>query len=254
MFMLKKIVAPFFYPVSLCLEFLLAGLALLWFTRRQRAGKVLVTLGSSLLVFLSFAFGADLLLKPLEGWYPPLTRPPAEGPVPWIVVLAGGIKDDPKLPALGKLSQESLYRIMEGVRIQRELPGSRLVVSGGPVSGDAAEAAVMAEAAVGLGMAPEDVFQETASRDTEEQARLIQEIVGREKFILVTSALHLPRAMVLFRSRGLQPIPAPAGSRMAENTGSSPRLWFPRPENLQKSEAALHEYLGLVWAWLRGAR
>jgi uncharacterized SAM-binding protein YcdF (DUF218 family) len=253
MFMLTKILAPCLYPLPLGLGILLAGLVLLWFSRRQRAGKVLVTLGTGLLVFLSSAFGANLLLEPLEGRYPPWSGPPAGEPVPWIVVLGGGLKDDPRLPALGKLSQESLHRIMEGVRIQRQMPGSKLLLSGGSVFGGPAETAVLAEAAVGLGAAPKDLLQESGSRNTEEQARLIQEIVGRDRFILVTSALHLPRAMMLFRSRGLRPIPAPAGSQIAEFVGA-PRLWFPWPVNLQKSEDAVHEYLGLAWAWLRGPR
>ena len=53
MFMVKKIVALFFYPVCLCLGILILGLFCLWATRRQRLGKVLVTLGTVLLLLLS---------------------------------------------------------------------------------------------------------------------------------------------------------------------------------------------------------
>ena len=99
MFMLKKIVALFFYPVPLCLEILAVGLLLLWCTRRQRAGKVMVTLGTGLLAVLSFSWGPNLLLKPLEQGYPPLRHPPTQTSVTWIVVLGGGYIPTPHFPA-----------------------------------------------------------------------------------------------------------------------------------------------------------
>ncbi len=72
MFLMKKIVSRFLFPVPLSLEFLMVGLFLLWFTRRQRAGKVLVTCGAMLLVGLSNTFISNALLRPLERRYPPL--------------------------------------------------------------------------------------------------------------------------------------------------------------------------------------
>jgi uncharacterized SAM-binding protein YcdF (DUF218 family) len=78
-------------------------------------------------------------------------------------------------------------------------------------------------------------------------------MIGREKFFLVTSAAHMPRSMALFKKRGMQPIPAPADFR-APNTQSSGLVrFFPGVWSLGQSQIALHEYLGLVWAWLRGA-
>ncbi|MGD1103403.1 MAG: envelope biogenesis factor ElyC, partial [Terriglobia bacterium] len=72
MFLLKKIVSRFLFPLPLSLEFLFVGLFLLWFTRRQRAGKALVTCGALLLVGLSNIFTSNALLRPLEQRYPPL--------------------------------------------------------------------------------------------------------------------------------------------------------------------------------------
>jgi uncharacterized SAM-binding protein YcdF (DUF218 family) len=66
MFLFKKIVPQFLFPVPLVLELLLLGLALLWFTRRQRAGRVLVSAGTGLLLIFSNAFVSHLLLRPLE--------------------------------------------------------------------------------------------------------------------------------------------------------------------------------------------
>ena len=59
----------------------------------------------------------------------------------------------------------------------------------------------MSRIALIMGVNPPDIILESTSRDTEEQARLIKPMVGREKFFLVTSASHLPRAMAMFRNR-----------------------------------------------------
>ena len=72
MFLFKKLVAPFLMPVPVCLALLVAGLALLWFTRRQRAGKSLATAGALLLVLFGYGFASNRLLVSLERQYPPV--------------------------------------------------------------------------------------------------------------------------------------------------------------------------------------
>ncbi len=255
MFMFKKIVAQFFYPVPLCLEIMGLGLLLLWCTRRQRAGKILVTAGVGLLAFFSFGFGADLLLKPLEHRYPPLMQPAAGTSVKWVVVLGGGINPDPQLPDTSCIGGASLYRVLEGVRLYKQMPGSKLVLSGGAVFHSQPEAEVMAEIARIMGAAPRDLVLESTSGDTEAQAGLIKDLVGRDQLVLVTAACHMPRAMALFQKQGLNPLPAPTGYFLHQGSrfGPDPGSWFPRGENLKGAEAAVHEYLGLVWARLRGA-
>jgi uncharacterized SAM-binding protein YcdF (DUF218 family) len=81
---------------------------------------------------------------------------------------------------------------------------------------------------------------------------MIAKMIGRERFILVTSAAHMPRSMALFRKRGLEPIPAPADFRAPETQSSGPSRFFPGAGALGQTQTALHEYLGLAWAWLRG--
>ena len=91
------------------------------------------------------------------------------------------------------------------------------------------EAEVMARIAVLLGVKPQDIRLETDSRDTADEAEIIAKMIGREKFILVTSAAHMPRSMALFRKRGLQPIPAPADFLVREAQGPDPGRFFPAP-------------------------
>jgi len=253
MFLLKKIVAPLLFPVSLCIEILFVGLVLLWFTRKQRAGKVLVSLGTALLLALSYGSVCDILLKPLEYRYPPLLGVGEEDKeVKWVVVLGHGHKSDPTLPITSRLSKGSIARVAEGIRIHRMLPDSRLILSGSGVYDPVSNARLMADLAVSLGVDRERIILEEKSRDTEEEAEFIKGLVGKERFILVTSASHMPRSMVLFKKAGTHPIPAPAGHLVKERQGMSPAMFFPWADNLKKAERAVYEYLGILWAKLRG--
>jgi uncharacterized SAM-binding protein YcdF (DUF218 family) len=180
-------------------------------------------------------------------------RAVSANPPRWIVVLAGGFSPDPTLPVTSQLSTATLARLIEGVRLYKRFPGSRLVVSGGPWYDAGPEAAPMAEVATLLGVAPSDVVREEASLDTEDQARLVAPIVGNGEFLLVTSASHTPRAMALFRKRGLHPIAAPADYDIKEPRTYSLNQLHPKAINVQRVEEAAYEYLGLAWARLRGA-
>jgi uncharacterized SAM-binding protein YcdF (DUF218 family) len=260
MFMLKKIVGSFFYPVSFCLGILILGLFCLWATRRQRLGKVLVTLGTVLLLLLSISSLSSGLLVPLEQRYPALLHPEKisweggkSGTSPkWIVVLGGGHVSDPRLPANSQISPAALGRVVEGVRLYKAMPGSKLLLSGGRIFDPVPEAEVMAQIAELLGVKPQDISLESDSLDTADQAKIVAEMIGREKFILVTSAVHMPRSMALFRKRGLHPIPAPSDFLIREGPGPNFASFFPLATSLGLVETAVHEYLGLAWAWLRG--
>jgi uncharacterized SAM-binding protein YcdF (DUF218 family) len=260
MFVLKKIIAQILYPIPLCLETLIAGLFLLLFTRKQRIGKSIVTAGVILFAILSSMSVPKMLLRPLERQYLPLniTTPSdtsSGGVTPsvkWIVVLGGGHTTDQEIPVTSQVSDESLVRLIEGVRLHNKIPGSKLILSGGKVFDAISDAEVMGEIAMGIGVKQEDIVLESSSKDTEEQAQLIEPIVGNDEFILVTSAVHMPRSIALFRKLGMHPIPAPTGHLVKESQGINPLLFFPDAYGFSKVESAFHEYLGLVWAKLRG--
>ncbi|HWS90277.1 MAG TPA: ElyC/SanA/YdcF family protein [Pyrinomonadaceae bacterium] len=253
MFLFKKLVAPFLMPVPFCLALLLAGLLLVWFTRRQRAGRWLATLGALLLLALGYGFGANQLLWGLERRHAPVTDvSAAAGRVRWVVVLGGGSSADEGLPAALRLSEASLARLVEGVRLQRQLPGSRLLVSGGAVFGSGADSETMRALAVELGVSPDALDLDAVSPDTETQAEVVRSRLGTEEFYLVTSASHMRRALALFRKAGTNPLPAPTHFVMQANRGPSPGDFFPSTGNLRRAETATYEYLGLAWAKVRG--
>ncbi len=259
LFLLKKIISQFLTPTTVCFEVMVAGLILLFFTRRQRAGKIVTAIGIGILAFLSYSGVSRMLLRPLEHRYQPLflsatpksTNDAAASAARWIVVLGGGHITDPNIPVTSQPSHASLVRTIEAVRLYRKIPGSKLIVSGGSVFEVYPEAETMATLARAIGVRPEDVVLESESKDTADQVQLIKPIVGNDVFILVTSAVHIPRAMGLFRKLGMHPIPAPTDYGSPDCQALSLGDFFPSPGSLVGSHSALHEYLGIIWSWLR---
>ncbi len=252
MFLFKKIVAPFFFPLSICLEILFLGLFFLWFTRRQKTGKIIVSIGVILLTTISYGAVSDMLLRPLESKYSPITDASAFSNVKWVVVLAGGHSTDPKLSITDQLSGTSLVRLIEGIRLHKELSNSKLLLSGGSAFSSTSEADIMAKMAIALGIDKNDLVLESKSKDTKDQASFIHNIIGNDKFILVTSASHMARSMALFQSKGMNPIPAPTGYQVKKIQKINPSMFFPSAKGIDKMERVVYEYLGTAWARLRG--
>ena len=111
----------------------------------------------------------------------------------------------------------------------------------------------MAQTAKALGVPAKDILLENRSRDTKEQARIIRTMVGKNGLLLVTSASHMPRAMALFEFQGMKPLAAPTRHLVrAKDDALSPADFFPSLDALYKSNRAIYEYLGILWARLRG--
>jgi uncharacterized SAM-binding protein YcdF (DUF218 family) len=253
MFWIKKMISPFFFPVLVSIEILLFGLILLLFTSKKTLARVIIILGIVVLAGLSCEPVSDLILQPLESKHQPIRNTEAYADVKWIVVLGAGHTNDPRLPATLQLGASSLTRLIEGLRLHRLLPGTKVILAEGGNPGELSGAKIMVEVAAALGTAVEDLIMESASTDTKDQARIIKKIVGSERVILVTSALHMPRSLALFEKQGLRPIPAPtnylAGKRSEKRELKD---FLPTAEAAFKTEKAFHEYLGLVWAKIRG--
>jgi uncharacterized SAM-binding protein YcdF (DUF218 family) len=248
MFILKKIVALLLMPMSLCLGVLGLGILLLWVRRRIGAAKIMLTLGFLVLTALSFTAVTDQIIKPLELCYPPLLDASKLKDVKWVVVLGGGHISNAELPPNSQVFKPSLSRIVEGIRIHRALPQSKLILSGGAVFDPVPEAVTMSAVARMLGVSPNDMILESQSQDTGQQSQFVQGIVQDDRCILVTSAIHMPRAMLVFEQKGLKPTPAPTDFGDWMRKENNPNQFFPRASELRKVEAALHEYLGLLWA------
>lgn len=252
MFLVKKILGALLQPVPLILLLLIPGLVLLWMKRREHVARWLLTTGTLLLLVLSIKLVPYALGRALEGTYDAYRPGPGAQTPEYIVVLGGGSMDDPDLPPSARLSPHAMMRLVEAVRISRMHPEARLVLSGGTVYAGTPEAEVMAEVARFMGIHPERMILESASRDTHDQAQVMRRIVEEAPFVLVTSAVHMPRSMALFRKAQMDPVPAPTGHLYERRYVHGPQSILPTAEQLRNMEFILHELLGLAWAWLRG--
>ncbi len=253
MFLLKKIIAPLFFPMPMTAMLLLSGLWLLWFTKRAKAGRILATAGTCLLLLASFDLTSNNLVRLLERRYETYSEEIDAAFEPaYVVVLGGGVVSDPDVPITSRLGKSTLTRLMEGIRVHAANPGSRLLLSGGPVFNTESEAEVMAQFAEICGVGNEDIILEPVSRDTKEQALNIKKLVGTEKFVLVTSASHMPRSMALFRKQGMDPVPAPTGHFYTKSNRFRPDFLYPDGFAFEKTERTVYEGIGLLWSKLRG--
>jgi len=249
LFTLTKIAAFLLTPYLAVMMVLIAGALLLWFGKRRLPGRILISAGILLLLLFSSPLLTSPLLRNRERSFPAMI-----GEVPqvkWVVVLGGGVTTDAELPGTSRLSSAAMVRLAEGIRLFRLQKNARLVVSGGPVLNPVPEADEMAALAIELGIAPQSIHRNRVARDTDEEARDLLPVIGREPFILVTSASHLPRAVEFFRKRGMVPIPAPTDHQVRGKANFSAWGLVPRSHAWGTAERLTYEWLGTLWAKVR---
>ncbi|MFT3931691.1 MAG: ElyC/SanA/YdcF family protein [Spongiibacteraceae bacterium] len=238
--MLKKFISAWLMPLPFSVLLLVAGCIFLW-CKREKLGRGLVTLGLAVLVICSCTAVSDLALLRLEERYPKWNGRPNQAE--FVVVMGAAQSDAPRLPLTNRPNTAAIYRLMEGIAIYRANPGSKLIISGGPET-----TLVLTKVAVSMGIAEHDLNLQAGSFDTEEEVGLLKPMVQGHRFVVVTSAAHMPRTMTLFHAAGLDPIPAPTHFLDRNNPHPNWRdFMLPDTESLERTEFALHEYLGLLW-------
>lgn len=235
-------------PMPACLILLLAGLALIYFTSKKRVGYYLSTFAVILFLGFSTPILSVPMMSSLESQYLPGPTPEEVAGVETILVLGSGHGSDERLnSSLQSLRMTGVLRLSEGVRLYFEEPDRQLVTSGYSRYDDVPNAVRVAEAAVELGVAREDIRMHTAPRDTNQEAIAMKEYIREQPFLLVTSASHMPRTMALFQHHGMNPIAAPAD---VMTKGPQIRAFtdlLPNSDSLLMSEKAIHEYAGILW-------
>ena len=248
-FYFRKFVGILLTP-SLVLALSIAVGTLLQFSqRRQRKARRLLAAGVLGLSMLSFGIPFDLIGRWLEGRHPPILVPeavPALAGVRWIVVLGGGHRSGEDLPPSSLPSDVSVYRILEGLRLYHAIPESRIIFSGSGGAGPSSTASTYSRLATALGVDPARIDLEESPRNTAEEAARVHARVRNESVVLVTAALHMPRAVRIFEKEGLSVVPSPTGHR-APGRGSSISDWIvPSPARVAYADAVMHELLGLL--------
>ncbi|ALV92823.1 MULTISPECIES: envelope biogenesis factor ElyC [Pantoea] len=249
-FALKKWIGAMLLPLPLLLSLMAAGLLLLWFSRWQKSGKILISASWLMLLLLSLQPIADRLLLPLERHYATWN---GTEPVDYIVVLGGGYTFNPNWAPSSNLINNSLPRVAEGVRQWRRYPQAKMIFTGAAAGFNRrSNASVAAEVAESLGVPPEAIITLDQPHDTGEEAQAVKQTIGQHPFLLVSSANHLPRAMHFFQSAGMNPIAAPANQLAITSPISAWDRILPSPLWLSHSERAIYETLGQIWQRLRG--
>ena len=172
---------------------------------------------------------------------------------PTLVVLAGGVDLRPRDASdFGALNGASRRRMDAAITAWRSDPRTRLLLSGGRTARYAPPLAVlMASYAQWAGVPAHALALDTESRDTWQSARSVAaRFPPGTRVGLVTSASHFPRARLAFESAGVPTCAVTADVRRLP-TGL-PWALIPRLSALEKTEDALHEWVGLAWYRWRG--
>jgi len=243
-------VLPFFEPLPLSLALLIVGLVFL-IARRRKAAILFSCLGIGILLVLGYGLFTKQVLYSLERAYPPLAveriAPKVRDQIRHVVVLGSGHITDPALQRTAQIGGDSLYRLVEGVRIYRLLPGSKLVISGGVIPDPVTNASVVSEVARQIGVPGRDIIVEERPSDTVEEARVLQGLLGKTPFVLVTSAIHMKRAVRIFQGLGMRPLPAPTDFIIRSRPGGAVESFLPNCGNLWISQKVIYEWLGEMW-------
>jgi uncharacterized SAM-binding protein YcdF (DUF218 family) len=241
----KQFITFFVEPLGLVLTLLSLGLYFM-VTQKQQRAKIFLGLGLFFLVLFSYPPFANFLAQNLEKQYKKydyITQ------VKYIHVLGNGHNTDITQPVSSHLSDSGTKRVLEGVIIYKNTSNAKLIFTGYAGKTNTPNATMNAQLASALGVKKESMIINPKPVDTREEALFTKTIVGTKPFVLVTSATHMPRAMMLFQSFGMNPIAAPTDFQSGEAN-----LFFkaPSPTYFKISQIAMHEYLGLIWAKIRG--
>jgi uncharacterized SAM-binding protein YcdF (DUF218 family) len=245
LYFFKRILAWPMQPVGMTTVTFALGIFLLF--RGKRLASKLFLIGSfSIFFFFSLGWTGLSLLKPLEDKAGPYADPEKlmRAGIRNIVVLSKSRIVDANTPADRWFG--TLPRVMEGVRLLDKIPQAKLILSGSAYS----SAVAMEELPLRLGVPKESLILETRAFNTADEARLIRPLLGKEPFALVTSAVHMPRAMYLFRSEGTNPIPCPC-DYLTHGWPPIYLLLVPCVGGFRNSETALHEYYSLLFYWAK---
>ena len=249
-------------PIGLMTFLVASGLLVSASRPESRMGRRLVFSGAGLYLIFLLTPLTEVLYANLEHPYPPMLHP--DPSVRTIVVLSGYGEDLPFLPVTSKLTEETIPRMVEGIRLYREIPGAKLILSGGVVrQQDGPVANLMADFARAMGVPDRDIVVEAGSTTTYGNLAEVKKIIGSEPFILVTSSGELRRAAAVARRLGMKPLAAPAAIWAARYfpAGMSWLEWSwkfvseagsPKANRLGYLQRVYHEYLGYIWYWMLG--
>jgi uncharacterized SAM-binding protein YcdF (DUF218 family) len=253
-FVLSKVLGFFAVPSNAIAAICVAG-AVLSATRWRRAGRRTLGLGLVLLLVFGLTPAATILLLPLSERFPAWQ---SDGRDPDGIIVLGGAIDSETSGARRALETDaSAERLIAMLELARRFPRARIVYSGGSgnlIMNSVAEAPIAGELLARFGIAPERIVLEGRSRTTDENARFTRELVSPkpgERWLLVTSAFHMPRSIGAFRHAGFDVEAYPVDWR-SRGWVDAAMPFDQLSSGLARTDVAAHEWSGLVAYWLTG--
>lgn len=254
---LTKIVSFLLQPSTLMLLAIAAGLVLACTTTWRTRGLRLAIGALVLYVVAGILPIGNALLLPLEQRFAGSQPPPDDQPIAGIIIL-GGFEDGwVSAGRPGLTINEAAERLTEAVRLARARPEAKLVFTGGVgrlwpagVSAGGPVAAYLAD----MGIGPERIILEERARNTYENAVLTRALLAPQpgqRWVLVTSAYHMPRSVAVFRQAGMEVWPLPVDYR-TRDAGDLVRLFDRIPAGHERLDLAVREWIGLIAYRLAG--
>jgi uncharacterized SAM-binding protein YcdF (DUF218 family) len=244
---LKQLILPpglWFFPLVLSFFF--------W-PRRWARKLFFVTLCGILILHSGWI--ARWLRYPLESRYPALLQASEAGHYDAIVVLTAGLVPAGGLSPFPTIDEQMFKRLDEAWRLYRANP-KPIIVSGGhvnPFTPDRGENKIACDYLVRWGVPQDHVLSEAKSRDTFESAVETAKLLKRrgwQRYLLVTSAAHMPRSMLVYSAAAPEPVPAPGDFSLGP-AELSPLSLAPSIGAARAITSSLHEYFGLINYYLR---
>jgi len=253
-FLMSKTVGIFAIPSNAIMGLMLFGL-LLWPTRLSKIGKRIVVASIFLLLIAGASPLGTALLLPLENRFPSWDS--SRGAPTGLIILGGVISADVSVKRGNIALGEAVERLVAAVELHHQYPNARVVFAGGNsnvVFDGLPESTLAVRFLESLGVPREQVELESGSRNTMENAinakRLVAPKPG-ERWLLVTSASHMPRAMGLFREAGFPVEAYPVDWRTAE-WGDIPSQSISLLGGFDHLDVAAHEWVALIFDRMSG--
>ena len=255
---LTKFAAWLLSPLSVAVAGQVVALLLL-LKGRSRAGLAVASASLLAIWLFSTPWVARTLAMSLEQRYPPLSV--ESSPEADLVLVLGGALLAAQPPALPQINLGSAAdRVWHAGALYRAGKARWVLLSAGNQPGFEqvqSEAEGMREILLAMGVPDSAMRMETRSQTTRENALYSREIVrqlGVRRVLLVTSALHMPRALAVFRSafqdEGVTLIPSSTDAEAIGGDANGLWRWLPQANSLAWSTRAIKEYLGLAQTWL----
>ncbi len=254
-FALSKTVGYLLLPTNFLIGLGLLG-AILLLTRFAKAGRRLMATALILLAICAFSPLGNFLFYPLEQRFPKWDS--ARGDPDGIIVLGGPIDADLSAAHGVPVITAAPDRIITAATLAHRYPNARLVYTGGSAnlwSNDAKEADYATALFQGLGIPKARLTMERQSRNTKENAEFTKEVVKPkpgERWLLVTSAYHMPRSIGLFRAAGFAVEAYPVDWKIGTKEDLF-KYYVVGNDGLQLVDTATREWLGLI-AYRLGGR